>query len=228
LARLVVPGLPHHLVQRGNNRGAIFARPSDRRVYLALLRRGAARHGCAIWAYCLMTNHVHLLAVPGSEPALARTILAAHMRYAQWFNRRHGTTGHLWGGRYHSAPLDPAHLVAAVRYIELNPVRAGLVERPEEYLWSSARAHGLGESDPLLAPSRPFPGVVPNWLEWLSRERDPGSDRRLRAQTRTGRPCGSDAFVTALEVASGRRLAPQRRHRGKGDEKGTADCTTAL
>lgn len=217
LARLVVPGVPHHLVQRGNHRSAVFELTSDRKVYQALLRRCAARHGCAIWAYCLMTNHVHLLAVPANEKALARTILAAHMSYAQWFNRRQGTTGHLWSGRYYSAPLDPHHLVAAVRYVELNPVRAGLVERPEDYPWSSARSHGLGYKDPLLAPSRPFPGAIPNWLEWLSQARDPDLEERLRAHTRTGRPCGSTSFVRSLEVATGRRL-----------EKGTADSTMPL
>src|SRR5690606_15343147 len=150
----------------------------------------AAETGLAVWAFCLMTNHVHLLAVPGRADALARGAGLAHRRHAAALNRRHGWTGHLWAGRFFSTPLDEAHLWAAVRYIELNPVRAGLVARAEEWPWSSACAHcGLAgadvpfrlsdvrklkvTSDPdnagldILSPDRPFPGEVGDWARWL-------------------------------------------------------------
>ena len=156
LARTVAVGFPYHVTHRGNRREDIFFRDEDRRRYLELLRQYSAANGLQIWAYCLMTNHVHLLAVPGGPDALARGVGLTHRRHAQAINIAQGWTGHLWEHRFYSTALDEAHLWAAVKYIETNPVRAGLVGRAEEYGWSSARAHALGEADPLLSAGRPF------------------------------------------------------------------------
>ena len=128
-------------LERGNRREDVFFGDADRRRYLLLMLEYARAHALEIWAYCLMTNHVHFVAVPREPEALAATFKPVHMRYAQHVNRRLRTTGHLWQGRYHSCPLDEEHLWQAVRYVERNPVRAGLVRRAERYPWSSAAAH---------------------------------------------------------------------------------------
>jgi putative transposase len=213
LARAVAVGFPYHVTHRGNRREDIFFRDEDRRRYLELLRQYSAANGLQIWAYCLMTNHVHLLAVPGGPDALARGVGLTHRRHAQAINIAQGWTGHLWEHRFYSTALDEAHLWAAVKYIETNPVRAGLVGRAEEYGWSSARAHALGEADPLLSAGRPFPapGVVGDWRTWLAEGLPEEVVDRLRSRTRTGRPCGDPSFVTRLETILKRFLTPQKR-----------------
>lgn len=172
-ARLVVPGLPCHVTHRGNRRGETFLTEGDRRDYLSRLAGTADHHGVAIWAYCLMSNHVHLIVCPSEPDSLARTIREVHGEHARRIHRREGWSGHLWANRYYSVVLDPVHLWAAVRYVEQNPVRAGLVDRAEAYLWSSAAAHcGLTPPGPLAA-DRPFPGPVADWSSWLAEPADP-------------------------------------------------------
>jgi len=198
LARIVVPGLPHHVTQKGNRGADIFVDAGDRRLYLSLLNKYARRHRLDILAYCLMTNHVHLVVVPTTELSLAHGLRDAHTAYdALWFNRRAGVSGHLWQGRFFSCPLDEAHLVAAVRYVERNPVRARLVSSAQEYAWSSAAAHcGLRE-DPLLSQAFPPPAMVADWPAWLSWDDDLVTET-IRQHTHTGRPCGSASFVAEL------------------------------
>jgi REP-associated tyrosine transposase len=152
LARAVVPSLAHHITQRGNRRQRTFFCPDDYLLYIALLAEWCGRCGVEVWAYCLMPNHVHLIAVPGSPDALRRAIGEAHRRYTADINRREGWRGHLWQGRFASYVMDDRYTLAAARYVELNPVRAGLVARAEDYLWSSARAHLLGRNDCLVNP----------------------------------------------------------------------------
>ena len=146
MARVVAAGVPHHITQRGNNRQDIFLLDDDRRFYLDTLRERSQRYGVTLLGYCLMTNHVHLVAIPERPDSLARALGQSHSRYAQRFNRRYGRSGHLWQNRFYSCPLGRTHLVRALLYGDLNPVRAGLVGRAEEYPWSSARAHldGVG------------------------------------------------------------------------------------
>jgi putative transposase len=211
LARAVAVDFPYHIAHRGNHREDIFATPGDRRSYLDLLAEGARRWGTDIWAYCLMTNHVHLLAVPRRPDALAGAIRWAHGRYSRARNREREWTGHLWANRFHSCPLDESHLWSAVKYIELNPVRAGLVSRAEAYPWSSAPAHARGDPDPILATDRPFPGTTPNWAEWLHEGLAEEEVTRLRHHTRTGRPLGGPAFVDQLEALLRRNLRPGKR-----------------
>lgn len=213
LARIVLPGLPYHVTHRGNRRQKIFFEPRDPRVYKRLLKKYAERYGLEIWAYCLMTNHVHLLAVPRSQESLAEAIGRTHGCFAQWQNRRNSWSGHLWANRFYSTPLDEDHLWAAVRYVECNPVRAGIVDRAELYEWSSARCHTGFRFDSLLTPSRPFPGSVECWSDWLANEPGAKQLEALRRNTSTGRPTGSDAFAEQLEERLGRSLRPQKRGR---------------
>ena len=211
IARVVLPGLPHHVTQRGNRRADVFFDDDDRRRYLFLLGQYAERHGVAIWAYCLMTNHVHFVAVPSSGESLGRTFRDTHQAYSAWLNRKMRESGHLWQGRYFSCVLDDPHMWACVRYVERNPVRSGLVAGAEEWPWSSAAAHCGGPADALLsAVEMPWP--LPDWSAYLQSD-SPKESAAIRRQTTTGRPCGSPPFVKRLESTLGRLLTPRKRGR---------------
>ena len=150
--RVVAPGVAHHITQRGNNRQLVFHSDYDRRLYVDLLARYAGANSVRMLGYCLMSNHVHLVAVPGRPESLARALRSTHSEYAASLNRSENRRGHLWQGRFFSCPLDPAHLATALRYVDLNPVRARLVNSAAEWAWSRARAHGdAAVYDPLLA-----------------------------------------------------------------------------
>ena len=150
LARLVIPGLPYHVTQRGNRRGTTFFEEDDFLVYRELLADAARTAETKVWAYCLMPNHVHLIVVPSDPDGLRAAFANAHRRYARFINARNRWTGHLWQGRFGAVVMDEAHLVHAARYVALNPVRARLCERAEDWPWSSARAHLAGEDDGLV------------------------------------------------------------------------------
>ena len=222
-ARVIVPGYPYHITHRGNRREDVFFKAADRDVYRAWLRRYADEFGLEIWAYCLMSNHVHLIAVPRRADSLARAIGRTHMRYARRTNRLREWSGHLWANRFFSTPLDESHLWQAVKYVELNPVRAGMAARAEDYAWSSARAHALGEPDGLLSQGRPFPapGLVGDWSAWLATGLSEESVKGLRYATATGRPCGGEPFVSMFEGLLGRLLRPLKRGRKKKEEYAT-------
>ena len=213
IARAVAPGLPHHVTQRGNFGQAVFDDDEDRERYLGWLAEFAGRCGTRIWAYCLMTNHVHFIAVPETANALARTFSQVHRRHARDSNRRHGRTGHLWQERFHSCVLEEAHLYAAVRYVERNPVRAGLVRRAETYRWSSARAHVAGTADPLLSEGCPLVETIADWADFLAPADDEHWTGEFRRSTRTGRPVGSTSFVSEMEVRLDRTLKAEPRGR---------------
>lgn len=209
IARLVIPGIPHHVVQRGNRRQKTFFDMWDRRMYLRLLRELGPAFGVTFWAYCLMDNHVHLIAVPETVAGLASCIGRVHCEYSRRINRRHRWTGYLWQGRFFSAPLEESHLVTAIRYVERNPVRAGLVEQAAEYPWSSARAHVTGEVEPPL--TRFFlQDHIGDWASFLGSEDLRSHVEDLRTHTRTGRPLGGEQFVSALEVMTGRSLTKRK------------------
>jgi putative transposase len=215
-ARFVCPGVPHHVTQRGNRRGQVFFSEADHRVYLKWLRQYAAIHGVEVLAYCLMSNHVHLVLVPADKDSLQLTLRQLHVRYAQCLNRRKDWKGHVWQGRYFASVLDERHFWAAVRYVECNPVRAGMVGRAEDYPWSSARARCGLRVDPVLSTSpewqRQLAGIG-DWSTWLAAGDDPQTLDELRANTGRGLPCGSRAFVDRLEAATGRVLRPKPRGR---------------
>ncbi len=221
IARVVWPHCPYHVTHRGNRQGAVFVHDEDRRRYLHLLAEHATRASLRVWSYALMTNHVHLVVVPERPTSMAQGIGGAHRAHSRALHAREGWTGHLWAHRFYSTPLDEHHLWAAVRYVELNPVRASLVTRADEYPWSSARAHATGATDPVLDPVRPFPGPVVDWGAWLAEGMgDPGF-AALRRNTTTGRPTGSEEFVRTVEQRSGRVLRPRKRGpRGTGASNG--------
>ena len=214
-ARVVFPDVPHHATQRGIERSTVFIDQSDGIVYLHLLRQYVAKYGVEIVAYCLMPNHVHLVLVPSDRGGLHRTLKAVHGRYAQRFNRIRDRAGHLWQNRYFSSPLDSDYFLNAVRYVELNPVRARLVEQAEEYPWSSAATHCGAREEPLVAP-RPrsvlFRGIS-DWSQWLRQGLSNETLAKLRNHTNRNLPCGSEAFVSRLESESDRNLRPNPRGR---------------
>jgi putative transposase len=218
LEQLVLPGYPHHVTQRGNRRQQVFFRDADYAAYLALLGQFCPEAGLAVWAYCLMPNHVHLIVVPATEGALRAGLAEPHRRYTRLINFRKGWRGHLWRERFASFVLDKPHLLAAVRYVENNPVRAGLVKRAEKWRWSSAAAHLSGRDDALVT-ARPMLELVEtlaaDWRAYLALETPEETIKRLQSCERTGRPCGSTRFVRRLEKLTGRPLAPGRPGRPK-------------
>jgi len=220
IARIVAPGAPHHVTQRGNRRQPTFFSDADYRAYRALMAEACEACGVAVWAYCLMPNHVHLIAMPEAAEGLARAIGEAHRRYTRRINAREGWTGFLWQGRFASCPLDGPHLIAAARYVEQNPVRAGLARRAEDWPWSSARAH-LERRDDALARAGPLLELVPDWAAYLAAPTPGETLDALRRHQRTGRPLGGEAFVAGLERTLGRTLRPAKRGRKPG-AKGTA------
>ena len=209
-ARVVVPGCPHHVTQRGNNRQDVFFVDDDRRHYLRLLREQAAEHGLRIDAYCLMTNHVHLLATPATAEALAETMRRVNQFYTQYVNRLHGRSGHLWQDRFFSCGMDEEHSWTGLIYVERNPVRARLAARAWQWPWSSAAAHcGKGDEAGILdLPSWRKRTGGQDWRDSLTPAQDDKEMERLRLCTSRGRPLGSDSFVAKLERMLGRRLRP--------------------
>ncbi len=209
-SRLVVPGLPHHVTQRGVRSEDIFTDDLDRELYLMLMRQRAEPKGVRFLAWCLMTNHVHLIVVPEHEDSLARGIGEAHRRYTRAKNFREKVRGYLFQGRFSSCVLDERHLLAAVRYVELNPVRAKLVQDPARYEWSSAAYHlGNERTDPLVT-DRTLLGLVDDWTTFLQDGIDELEARELEKRLSDGRPCGSARFVQGLEKRFGRRLTAGR------------------
>jgi len=209
LARVVIPGMPHHVTQRGNRRQQTFFRDEDYAAYLELMADACREEGVTIWAYCLMPNHVHLIAVPASEEGLRRAIGEAHRRYTRRINFREKWRGYLWQGRFASFVMDEPHLLAAVRYVELNPVRAKLADDAVHWRWSSAKAHLLGRDD-CLAQVAPMLAMIRDWRGFLDSAIPEEQLREMRNHTRTGRPLGNDAFVSHLEELVGRVLRPRK------------------
>jgi putative transposase len=217
--RIVFPDVPHHVTQRGNYRQDVFSCNADRSQYLLWLREYAEKYGLEIWAYCLMSTHVHLIAVPRREDSLARTLGATHMRYAQYIHRTLKQSGHLWQGRFFSCALDEVHLITAARYVERNPVRARLVERATDWPWSSARAHANGEADAVVeGASWPTQEIRATWSDILAEPDKAAEVDAIRRQTYTGRPLGTDSFIARLETMAGRILRALPRGRPKKEK----------
>lgn len=208
-ARVVAPGYPHHITQRGNRRQQTFFSDEDYQAYIDLLSQWCGRCGVEIWCYCLMPNHVHLIAVPENADGLMKAVGETHRRYSRMINFREGWRGYFWQGRFSSFIMDDTYLLAAARYIELNPVRAKLVKKPEDYKWSSYNAHAKGMDDALVKTA-PLQARVHDWRLFVQ---EPVSERQmenLRRHERTGRPLGDDPFIEQLESTIGRDLRKKK------------------
>jgi putative transposase len=208
MARVVIPGTPHHVTQRGNRRQQTFFSDTDYLGYLHLAAEAFREAGVEVWAYCLMPNHIHLIATPPMAPALAEAVGTTHLRYTRQINRRQRWTGYLWQGRFASFPMDEDYLLACARYVGLNPVRAGLTDKARDWPWSSVRAHLEGRADPLLTPE-PLRSRLGAGLEhFFDVDVQEEGRRALRRASSTGRPLGAATWIKALEATTGRRLAP--------------------
>lgn len=211
LPRLIIPGVAHHLTQRGNRRQTVFFSDHDKSLYLKLLAAALEGSCIRLLAYCLMTNHVHLVAVPEQKGEFSSGLAELHRKYTTIINIREKWRGHLWQGRFWSFPLDDEYLYQTVRYVERNPVRAGIVKRAGQYLWSSAGGH-LGErEDPLLALTKGL-ALVEDWEAYLAEPEEAGFGDLIHLNQRTGRPLGDDEFITRLEAETG--LILHKRHPG--------------
>ena len=209
MPRLVVPGYPHHVTQRGNRRQKTFFNTADYQAYLELIAIAKPKAGCDIWAYCLMPNHVHFVIVPENEDSLALLFKEAHRRYTRRINFRENWRGHLWQERFHSFVMDEPHLNATIKYVELNPVKARLCENPQDWPWSSVHAH-LNSDDHELVSVGPMLRKFRNWPEYLEQSDSEYENERIRKHTRTGRPLGSMNFIETLEAKTGKSLKPRR------------------
>lgn len=209
MARLVVPNYPHHVTQRGNRRQRTFFSEGDYQTYLKILANAKRKASLEVWAYCLMPNHVHFVVVPSSADGLSTFFGDAHRRYTRHVNKREGWCGHLWQERFHSFVMDEQYLLAAVRYTELNPVQAGLCDRPEMWKWSSVHAHLSGRDDNLVTVD-PMLRRIDDWSSYLDAGALTPQIDDIRKHTSSGRPIGDENFLTDLENITGRRLRKAR------------------
>ena len=214
----MVPEYPHHITQRGNRRQQTFFSDEDYEAYIELMSEWCGRLGVEIWFYCLMPNHVHLIAVPESEDGLRKAIGEAHRRYTRRVNFREGWRGHLWQGRFSSFVMDNRYLLAATRYVAMNPVKAGLVKRPERYRWSSAAAYLFGRKDKLVKVGG-LNRMVDDWAGFLREAVESADAERLRRHETTGWPLGSEKFVLKLEKILDKTLKPKKAGRKPKKEK---------
>jgi len=209
-ARIVVPDVPHHITQRGNNRQDVFFVDDDRRVYLSILKEQSEQYGLEILGWCLMTNHIHLIGRPAGPESLAKALGRTHFRYTQYINKFHGRSGHLWQNRFFSCPLGRAHFWKALLYVEQNPVRAKMVRRAWQYPWSSAKAHVENNSDNELLNMAYWKQIssVVDWRKTLGQIQSDEQVAAIRRNTHTGRPLAEDAFISKLEKLLNKRLRP--------------------
>jgi len=218
-ARVVIPGVAHHVTQRGNNRQDVFFTDEDRIAYLDLLKKQSELYGMSVHGYCLMTNHIHLIVVPKNQDALAKAVGRTHYRFTQFINMLHDRSGHLWQNRFYSCPLDDRHYIEAMRYVERNPVHAKLVRCAWRWPWSSAALHsGMGQAGRELLDMQAWRAQrisEQDWKNELAQPCDEATHTAIRNATETGRPLGSDEFISELESQVGRRLSPLPRGRPK-------------
>ena len=212
IARVVAVGYPHHITQRGNDRQKIFTSDADWKKDLSLLKDKSKRYGLVILAYCLMPNHVHIIVIPKKEDSVGRVFKYAHMQYSQYYNEKIHTTGHLFQGRFFSSIMDELHTMACARYIERNPVRAKMVQKPHLWEWSSAKAHcGINKYDELEV-NKLFDYIEETqktWKAFIEMPDSPDEIKEIRDRTRKGRPLGDNSFIEKLEIKLNRFLKPK-------------------
>ena len=209
-ARIVIPGEPHHITQRGNNKQDVFLSNQDRTAYLRFLKEESHRHGVHIVGFCLMSNHIHIVGIPSEAESLQKAMGRTHFRYTQLFNRLHNHSGHLWQNRYFSCAMDEVHFMYALRYVEQNPFRAGLANQPWDYPWSSAKAHIGGTDLSGLLDLAWWKGIQDSgeWKQILMEGLPEKVTATLTRNTQTGRPLGSDSFIHQVETKLNRRVRP--------------------
>jgi putative transposase len=220
IARVCAINYPHHITQRGNNKETVFFEDEDREFYLTTLSKYSHKWAFEIWAYCLISNHIHILAVPKKEESLARGIGGTNLVYTQYINLKYKRSGRLWQNRFFSTIIEEdSHLWVVARYIERNPVRAKLVKKAEDYPWSSAKTHISGMRNNILSGK--------GWLEEKDlkvyreflRDEDKDMETFIRKATSTGRPLGTERFIKRLEKVLWRDLSPKKAGRPKKEEK---------
>lgn len=216
-ARIVVPVYPFHVTQRGNNKQNIFSDDMDREIYLSYLHKYSKEYKLKLYAYCLMDNHVHFIAVPKKEESLSKTLSNAHHRYSQYYNKKMKYIGHLWQGRYYSCLLDKNHILMAIRYVERNPVRAGIVRKAWRYKWSSAGYHtGRTDTQIELADITKYIDMDnTEWIEYLEETEDKEDLTNIREHTMKGKPLGGIRFIKRIGDKLGRTLTTRPRGRPK-------------
>jgi len=223
VARFVIPGYPFHITHRGNNKQEIFQTDEDRRRYLYWFEEAKQKYGMRIISYCLMSNHVHFIALAENELSFAKTINTVHMRYAQYFNQKNDRVGHLWQGRYYSCILDNAHLLAAVRYVERNPVRTVMVAKPWEWAWSSTREHLGLEKQGIISLESIYSYVsVSSWQEYIDIDDRPEDLLEIRKQTFSLRAWAEDGFKEFIEEKYGVQFKFNPKGRPKLEKIGTS------
>ena len=209
IARVVIPDYSHHIIHRGNRREKVFFNQDDKQAYLDSLTKYAEKYGIEFWAYCLMDNHVHFIAVPKKEDSFSRGLAQTHKDYTRRINFRNNWRGHLWEGRFKSCVLSQKHLYAAVRYIERNPVRAAMVKNAQDYPWSSAKAHVNRTKDKLLSDNFLVEEIT-SWKDYLSDDSDDKKGDLFVGHVDTGRPLGDEGFIKKLEAIVGRTLGRKK------------------
>jgi putative transposase len=227
IPRVVASGIPHHITQNGNRSQDTFFTDDDYRAYIALMSESCRRFGVEIWAYCLMNNHVHMLAVPEEPASLRSAIGEAHRRYTRAVNLRNNWRGHLWQERFSSFPLNENYVLAAAHYIETNPVRAQIASDPFSYPWSSARCHVLRRDNELVRV-KPLLDLVPDWETFLLKELVEKDYQQIRQHGRTGRPLGDEIFIKQVENVCHRCLLkkkPGPKKKNQGDACGGVAAT---
>ena len=216
-ARIVIPDLPYHITQRGNYRQDIFQDNEDRLSYLSWINDYSKKYKLSILAYCLMDNHVHFIAIPREEDSLAKVFSISHMRYSQYFNKKKNASGHLWQGRFYSCVLDEGYLLAALRYVERNPVRAGIVRKPWRWKWSSAGVH-VGQGDGVINLENittVIDTTEEEWKEYIDLDENEKDVEDIRKHTLLGRPLGTKDFIAKLGKRIGMVLSVLPRGRPK-------------
>ncbi|MCP4653581.1 MAG: transposase [Candidatus Omnitrophica bacterium] len=218
IARVVVENYPHHIIQRGNRKQKVFFKKEDYQEYLALLEENAEKNNVDILTYCLMPNHIHLIAVPCKNGNLAQAIGETHRKYTRYINFREEWRGYLWQGRFSSYVLDQKYLLAALRYILLNPVKAKLVSKAYNYQWSSIKQH-IDRGENKFIKDKLLQRLINNWKDFLSTESEAEDVKIFQTHERTGRPLGNRPFLSRVEQILGRDLKRQK----PGPKKKTAD-----
>ena len=220
-ARFYLPGQPVHVVQRGNCKQAVYYEDDDYRAYLKWLKEGTNKHGCAIHSYVLMTNHVHLLLTPDSSDSISKTIQYVGRNYVAYINSKYGKSGTLWEGRHKGSVINSErYLLVCMRYIEMNPVRAGMVKHPKEYPWSSYLINAVGKENMLIESHAQYLALANNEHSRLAAYRelfrsalDPNVIHDIRASLQTGTPLGNEKFRLEIEHALGCKVGQARRGR---------------